>query len=454
MRDALLSRDSQDLDVAIEGDAITAVQELAGVFGGRSVVLDSARGIARLLLSTSAGEIQADLNSAPLGIEADLAARDFTIDAMAVPLGEDGAEPIDPHNGRADLERRMIRTVSPNSLPDDPVRMLRAVRLEAQLGFTIEDNAAEDIRSRAVLVSSVAPERVRDELLKTLAEQGATASLRRLDELGLLTQVIPELEEARDVTQPKEHYWDVLDHLLETPGKVERVLHEPSDEATLCVPRLDGMVVYFAAPIGDGAARSTVLKLAALLHDISKPATKQFEPSGRMRFFGHDTEGAEVSEQILRRLRFCGRTCSMVRSMVRYHLRPSQLSQKGELPTSRAMYRYYRDVGDVAVDTLYLNMADYLAARGPDIELDDWEEHCRMLGHVMAHCESGPDRADKPSWLIDGHDLIAEFLLEPGPIIGEVLETVREAQSAGEIGTKQEALDLAGASLGPGFSSA
>ena len=454
MRDALLARDSQDLDVAIEGDAITAAKELAGVFGGRSVVLDSARGIARLLLSTSVGEIQADLNSAPLGIEADLAARDFTIDAMAVPLAEDVTEPIDPHNGRADLERRMIRTVSPNSLPDDPVRMLRAVRLEAQLGFTIDDNAAEDIRSRAVLVSSVAPERVRDELLKTLAEQGATASMRRLDELGLLTQVIPELEEARGVTQPKEHYWDVLDHLLETPGKVERVLDEPSDEVTRCVPRFDGMVVYFAAPIGDGAARSTVLKLAALLHDISKPATKQFEPSGRMRFFGHDTEGAEVSEQILRRLRFCGRTCSMVRSMVRYHLRPSQLSQKGELPKSRAMYRYYRDVGEVAVDILYLNMADYLAARGPDIELDDWEEHCRMLGHVLAHSESGPDRTVKPSWLIDGHDLMAEFLLEPGPIIGEVLETVREAQSAGEIGTKQEALDLAGARLGSGFSSA
>ena len=287
-------------------------------------------------------------------------------------------------------------------------------------------------------------------MIKTLAEPGATDSLRRLDELGLLTRLIPELEEARGVAQPKEHYWDVLNHLLETPGQVERVLSGPSDEATLCVPGFEGMASYFEEEIGDGAIRSTVLKLAALLHDISKPSTKHFEPSGRMRFFGHDTEGAEVAEQILKRLRFCGRTCDMVRSMVRYHLRPSQLSQKGELPSARAMYRYYRDLGDVAVDTLYLNMADYLAARGPDLELDDWAEHCRMLGHVLAGVDRSLSGADRPEWLIDGHDVMAEFSLGPGPLIGKVLEVVREAQSAGEIATRQEALDLAGVRLGSG----
>ena len=450
MRDALLGQGSQDLDIAVEGDAVAAGQELAAALGGRCVVMDGARGIVRTLLPMPEGEVQADLNSAPLGIEADLAARDFTIDAMAVPLDGEGGDLIDPHEGRADLQLGTIRAVSPSSLSDDPARLLRAVRLEAQLGFTIEYDTVEDIRKKAGLVASVAPERARDELMKTLAEPRATDSLRRLDELGLLTRLIPELEEARGVAQPKEHYWDVLNHLLETPGQVERVLSRPSDEAMVCVPGFEGMADYFEEEIGDGAVRSTVLKLAALLHDISKPSTKHFEPSGRMRFFGHDTEGAEVAEQILKRLRFCGRTCDMVRSMVRYHLRPSQLSQKGELPSARAMYRYYRDLGDVAVDTLYLNMADYLAARGPDLELDDWAEHCRMLGHVLAMYDSGPDSTEGPSWLIDGHDVMAEFSLGPGPLIGEVLEVVREAQSTGEIATRQEALDLAGVRLGSG----
>ncbi len=450
MRDALLGRDSDDLDIAVEGDAAAAGRELAAAFGGRCVVLDRDRGVVRALLSMPEGDVQADLNPAPLGIEADLAARDFTIDAMAVPLDGEGGDVIDPHGGRADLGLRTIRAVSPSSLSDDPARLLRAVRLAAQLGFSIDEGTAEGIRSRAGLVSMVAHERARDELTKTLAETGATDSLRKLDELGLLTRVIPELEEARGVAQPKEHYWDVLDHLLETPGQVERVLCGPSDEATLRVPGFEGMAGYFAEEIGDGAARSTVLKLAALLHDISKPATKQFEPSGRMRFFGHDTEGAEVAERIVKRLRFCGRTCDIVRTMVRYHLRPGQLSQKGELPSARAVYRYYRDLGDVAVDTLYLNMADYLAARGPDLEPDDWAEHCRMLGHVLAGVDRGAEGADRPAWLIDGHDVMSEFSLGPGPVIGEVLEAVREAQSAGEIVTRQEALELAGVRLGSG----
>ncbi len=451
MRDALLSRTSQDLDIAVEGDATAAGQDLAAFFGGRCIVLDGTRGIARTLLPLPEGETQADLNSAPEGIEADLAARDFTIDAMAVLLGEEDHSLVDPYGGRADLDFRTIRTVSRHSLSDDPVRLLRAVRLEAQLGFTIDQDTESDIRPRAALVSRVAPERIRDELLKTLAETGATASLRRLDQLGLLTTVIPELEEARGVTQPKEHYWDVLNHLLETPGQVERVLSETSDDAMRCIPEYAGLEEYFEGESGDGAARGTVLKLAALLHDISKPSTKHFEPSGRMRFFGHDTEGAEVAEQILKRLRFCGRTCDMVRSIVRYHLRPSQLSQKGELPSDRAIYRYYRDLGDVAVDTLYLNMADYLAARGPDLELDDWAEHCRMLGHVLAGVDCSRSGADQRAWLIDGHDVMTEFSLGPGPLIGEVLEIVREAQSAGEIATRREALELAGTSLESGY---
>ena len=455
MRDALLGRSSQDLDIAVEGNAIAVGQDLAAALEGRCVVLDDVRGIARLLLTLPEGETQADINSAQLGIEADLAARDFTIDAMAVPLhGDDREGLIDPHGGRADLELRTIRSVSPSSLSDDPARLLRAVRLAAQLGFTIDRDTAVGIRSRADLIGLVAPERVRDELTKTLAEAGATDSLRTLDELGLLTRVIPELEEARGVTQPKEHYWDVLNHLLETPGQVERALSGPSDEATLCIPQFEGATVHFREEIGDGAIRSTILKLAALLHDISKPSTKHFEPSGRMRFFGHDTEGAEVAEQILKRLRFCGRTCDMVRTMVRHHLRPSQLSQKGELPSKRAIYRYNRDLGDVALDTLYLNMADYLAARGPDLDLDDWAEHCNMLGHVMAGADGGREGGSQPVWLIDGHDVMAEFSLRPGPFIGEVLEAVREAQGAGEIVTRQEALDLVEARIESGVSRA
>ena len=449
VRDAILERAMRDIDLAVEGDATPLARDLARVFGGRFLELDSHRGIARVTIPAGEGVSHVDISLAPDGIHADLGRRDFTVDAMAVALDgitEAQTTIIDPYGGRTDLRRGVIRTVSSSSLSSDPARLLRAVRLGSQLRFAIDDGTARDIRREAHLVDSIAPERVRDEMLKILREPGVTTALRELDCLGLLTRVLPELEDARGVDQPKEHYWDVLDHLLETPGQVERVLRSPEDEAERQVPRFEGIEDYFAEEVGDGHARSTVLKLSALLHDVSKPATKTFEPSGRMRFFGHHTAGAELSEQILRRLRCSNRTVGMVRTMVRYHLRPGQLAQKGELPTPRAVYRYNRDLSDVAVDTLYLNMADYLAARGPLLEIDDWTEHCRTLSHVLTDRSTGKP-LEEPNHLIDGHDVMEAFSLKPGPLVGEMLEVVHEAHATGDIDTKHEALELIGSRL-------
>ncbi len=447
VRDRLLGQPTGDLDLAVSTDALGLARELANRLRGRFVVLDDRRRIARVIVPDGPeGPLTIDLVSAEKGIHHDLARRDFTIDAMAMPIdaaAESTKAVIDPHGGMADLRDGLIRVVSPTALGSDPVRLLRAPRLAARLGFIIEGDTEIQIRQQAHLVTTIAPERARDELLKLLAPEGAAEALRLVDSLNLLTQLIPELEPARGVTQPKEHHWDVFNHLVETTGQVERILfsERPDDFASELRPAFASMQDYFESTMSDGHTRLTLLKLAGLLHDVSKPATRTVEATGRIRFLGHHTEGAEVSERILRRLRISGKGIETVCAMVRHHLRPSQMAQKGELPSRRAIYRYYRDVGDAAVDTLYLNMADYLAARGPMLEQQEWAEHSRVVGHILREGleHKAPDTLSK---LLDGRDIMHAFNLEPGPKIGRLVELVQEAHATGEIATREDALHL------------
>ena len=136
---------------------------------------------------------------------------------------------------------------------------------------------------------------------------------------------------------------------------------------------------YFDRPVSSGSTRRSLLKLAALLHDIAKPQTKAFDENGRMRFLGHPETGAEVVESILERLRFSAKEIKLVTLMVKHHMRPTQLSQDA-MPTSRAIYRYFRDTGDAGIDTLYLSLADHLATRGPGLLPDQWEYHTAAGG--------------------------------------------------------------------------
>ena len=463
LRDALLDRVTEDVDLAVAGDTRAVGTELSDLLGGRSILLDEARDIVRVVMPGSGRGPVIDLSPLPDNIHADLSRRDFTIDAMAVPISEVRPEVeqvplIDPHHGVRDLNARVIRALSPSVFTADGARLMRAPRLAAELGFSIAGETARAIRRHARLVLTVAPERVRNELLRLLARPSATSSLRLLDDLGLLCLIIPELAEARGVTQPREHHWDVFDHCIETAGQVERLIPgTPSSEVppfvTDAIPRFKGLDEHFAREASDGHNRLTTLKLAGLLHDIAKPATRTVESSGRIRFLGHPDQGAQMSAQIMARLRFSRRSIDLVSSMVEQHLRPSQMSQDGELPSKRAVYRYYRDAGDAAIDTLYLNMADYLAARGPLLRKREWADHCRTIEHILRG-DLEPKSDEGPPKLIDGHDLLKTFSLTPGPIIGLILEQVREAQAGGDITSRDGAIELVKSKLSTGAGNA
>lgn len=448
VRDMLLGRDTADIDIAVAADALATARRAADALDGRYVPLDEKNRVGRVVFTHTERHI--DFTTLQGDIEEDLARRDFTIDAMAFELEKaldaslDEDSLIDPFHGREDLRSKSLRAVGGTVFRDDPVRLLRAMRLAGELGFSIEAETEALMRRDAALIAGAAGERVREELLRLLAPPGADRRLAYLAELGLLTALVPELAPAMGVEQPYVHVWDVFEHSIQTVAAVEFILREADwayvgPDVLAMVPWSDGLRHHFEREVSTGSTRRVLLKLAALLHDIAKPQTKATDSTGRTRFLGHPQEGAGLATDILERLRFSKREIQLVELLVRYHLRPTQMSQEG-LPTRRAIYRYFRDTGDAGIDILFLSLADHLATRARTLDPEQWRQHTAMTAYVLENRFEETPAA--PPRLIDGNDIMQAFSLGPGPKIGELLEAVREARAAGEINERQQALEL------------
>ena len=457
VRDAIRGREIHDIDLLVPGDAEPVGRAVADFLGGTPVAVEPWN-ITRVALpfGTDGARVEGarpfiiDINGHHGSLEEDLRARDFTVDAMALPLrdwdsGERFGSIVDPMDGTADLVRGILRATGDGVFQADPGRMLRGVRLANQQGLRMEPDTARAIRRDAPLLHRVSAERVRDEFMAILAADGARVQLEVLDRLDLLCRVIPELEETRNCDQPRaHHYWDVWGHLLHCVEYAEAVTAGHSNNAIYTMaPWTANEDAHFAEIVGDGHTRRTVLKLAALLHDIAKPQTKGPDQNGRIRFLGHSELGAEMVERRLPSLRLARRTTDLVSTMVLHHLRPSQLRERDAMPSRRAIYRYYRDVGDAAVDTLYLAMADFLAARGPELSPERWNNYARMIATVLEAGAAPPAREEGPRALVNGHDLMDALNITPGRRIGALLDRLREAEAVGEVSSRDEALSLA-----------
>lgn len=359
VRDVLLGRDTADIDIAVAADALEIAPKIATALDGKYVALDRINRVGRVILvnkgeASTKGQWKLDFSTVKGTIEQDLAQRDFTIDAIAVDLSQLGKDYtdvslIDPFNGWNDLHQGVIRTVAETAFESDAARLLRAVRLAAELGFSIDKETEALIQRQSYLIARVAGERIREELLRLLTIPQTGQLLPYLDKLGLITAMIPELAQAKGVEQPKEHFWNVFDHSLKIVIAVDFLLRQgawpkdpssdekhTSEEVMAAAPWSAELAQHFALEVSSGSTRRLLLKLAALLHDIAKPRTKAIDAQGRMRFLGHAKEGAVITATILERLRFSAKEVKLVETMVRYHLRPGQMTQN-ELPSHRAI---------------------------------------------------------------------------------------------------------------------
>jgi poly(A) polymerase len=457
LRDALLGRAAHDVDLSVAGDPLNLGRRLADVLGGAFVALHEEFSIARIVVPATDEDRSHSIDLLPVRgeMEGDLAGRDFSINAMAMPLApfvEGKRKPfIDPCGGRLDLGRRLVRALRDDVFYRDPLRLLRAVRLCAELGFSLEAETAALAHRDASLLARSAPERQRDELLRILDSSRGAVGLRLADELGLLERLLPEITATRGEKQPPEHYWDVFQHSLETVAALDALLaaQQPGDRHWAPLWRhlwgemkeLPEVEKHFGEEASPGHGRAGLLKLGGLLHDIAKPKTRTNDDTGRMRFFGHAREGASMVGPILRRLRLSGAEVRLVEAMVREHLRPLQIAKDGP-PSRRALFRFFRDCGDAAIDVLFLSLADHLATVGPRLEWDGWRRHVAVIKHILMQRYADETLAAPPR-LLTGHDLMKALGVSPGPLLGQLLAAVEEAQGAGEVRSREEGLAVA-----------
>ncbi|MBN1138533.1 MAG: CCA tRNA nucleotidyltransferase [Anaerolineae bacterium] len=471
VRDRLLGRPIYDLDVAVAGDGLHLARRLADRFGGAYYPLDEARGTGRAILHDQEGE-HLVVDVARLrghDLAADLADRDLTINALAASVRAP-EEIIDLHGGLDDLRARTIRPVSEASIRNDPLRALRAVRQAAELGFALAPQTELLIRRDGAAIASpeVAGERIRDELARLLALPHSAESLARLDDLGLLTVIFPELAPLRRLPQPPPHHLDVLPHSLKIVDCLEQTVavleqagtgdsrRTPPVATPLAAvlenlrPFAARLRAHLAQTVSETRPRLVTLKLAALLHDTGKAQAYTQDGAagqGRIRFIGHDRIGAGLVEEALRRLRFSAAEVRLGKAIARHHMRPLLLARQ-ENVSSRTVYRFYRDTEQAGVDLLIHALADHLATYAPDTGEDAWRHLLSLAVRMLGDYWERPAERVTPPELLNGHDLMEELGLRPGPHIGELLEAVREAQVSGQVRTREEALALVAGRLG------
>lgn len=325
--------------------------------------------------------------------EDDVRRRDFTINGLLHdPLT---GKTIDYVGGRLDIEQRIIRTIGApeERFAEDYLRMLRAIRLSAELDFTAEAETFRAINALARSVERISPERIRDELFRLLVAPGRSKGVRLLDESGLLNVILPEVTAVKGVEQPPEFHpeGDVFTHTVLALGH----LRNPSPE----------------------------LALATLLHDVGKPPT--MTRTDRIRFNGHDEVGAQMTETICRRLRCSNEQMDRVVSLVRNHLRTKDLPKMRQAKAARFLLQ------EDAADHLELHRVDCLASHG-DLSVWEWA--------VNAQQELAATRPQRPR-LLSGDDLIA-MGFPPGPKFKEILEYVEDAQLEGQVHTHEDAVAL------------
>lgn len=342
-------------------------------------------------------------------LDDDLQRRDFTINAIALSVSKN--QVVDTFNGRIDLQKGLIRTVgNPESrFGEDALRILRAIRIHAELGFAIEEETREGIRKTIPLLEKIAKERIRDEFTRMLMSKNPMEALLVAQDLNVLKFIAPQLEEAIGVEQNQAHAFDVWTHLLKS------LQHAADKEWPLHI------------------------RLAALFHDISKPETRRKSKTGEWTFYGHEVVGARRTKKILEDLRFSKELTDTVVKLVRWHMFFSDTEQI----TLSAVRRMIANVGKENVwDLMNLRMCDRIGTGRPKEDPYRLRKYKAMIEEVMH------DPVSVGMLAIDGQDLMEECKIQPGPKMGAILHALLEVVlDKPELNTKeiliQKAIELA-----------
>jgi putative nucleotidyltransferase with HDIG domain len=430
VRDLRLGRPVVDVDVVVPGDPAPAARRLARATGGAPFALSEAHGAWRVVLDGRTIDVTARRGG---DIVADLGERDFTVNAMAIPVAGAAEDVVDPYGGLSDLADRRMRVVSERVFADDPLRLLRLARIAHELGFEVDPGAARLARRDAHLADRAAGERIYAELRRLLAPEHPDAGVRLLDGLGVLDVVLPEAGPMRGCEQSPFHHLDVFEHTLQVLDAAADISAHPDHYLPRHAERLRRAM---DETVGDDLDARTALRFAALFHDIEKPSTRAVSADGRVGFMGHDKKGAETTRRILKRWRAATSTIRFCMLLVAEHLRLGFMVHDRPLGR-RDAYRYLRATEPYVEASVVISLADRFATRGVRAR----------QAYVRAHAETADEllslvadlEAEEREPLLRG-DEIAELTGSEGPRIGQLVDALAEEQAAGAVTTREEAV--------------
>ena len=458
VRDMLLGNTTHDLDIALAGDALAVAIQVANKLGGAYFPLDEEHGAGRVVMIAADGSrYHLDFTTfrGP-DLEADLRARDFTINALALDVHQPQAM-IDPLGGAADLKNKLLRACSATTFSADPLRTLRAVRLATTLRFRITMDTQSSLLAAVSHLDQISPERLRDELFRILEGPSAFTAIQLLDRFQILPHVLPELEKLKGVAQSAPHTDDVWVHTIQTMRHLQSLLqvlgpvHDPDASADLMMGLVTSQLgryrqlidEHLKAELTADRPGRALLFLGALYHDIGKPQTQNIEADGTIRFFEHPQVGAELIRSRGRQLRLSNPEIQRLETIVHHHMRPLLLAQDKRPPTRRATFRFFRDTGEGGVDICLLSLADTLGTYGSSLPQQVWVDQIAVVRKLLEAWWEQRETQVSPEPLLKGGQLIEALDLKPGPQVGRLYQYLLEAQASGEIKTRAQALELA-----------
>lgn len=437
LRDFLIKRKPQeiiDVDIVLDKQLEEVSKKFADRIKAAWFYLDPENGVIRIVKKTQK-QFQFDFSLLKGNdIKQDLSYRDFTINALAIDLDDFLKERfnfIDPFQGKDDLKKRIVRVIKEQNLITDPIRILRAFSISAQLDFEIEKGSLQMLKRNVSLLETEAGERITEELFKILSQENSFKYFAQLHEAKVLDYIFDSWESMRNLKHGPYHHLSVDLHSIFSLEMLEK-LYQELDKTSW--PELNQ---YLNQIIADRRKRREILKLATLLHDIGKPFTCQITNNGKIKFTGHEKIGKEIVGKISLRLRLSRQERKMLKDMLYYHLRPGFLVDCIDR-SHRALLRYLRDTAQEAISIILLSIADKEATRGPFTSEKDRIKHKRVLLEIIN--DYFKKEEVKLPRLVSGWDIMEILGIKPGPIVGKILHEIEEAQVERKVSTREEAL--------------
>ncbi len=442
VRDAYKRAEITDIDIAVDGDALSIAKKIADWLDADIYIMDRERGVARVFVKRGSGAILLDFaRFRGATLADDLRKRDFTVNALAADLLGDLSQMIDLLGGGRDLRERVLRRCSPNAIEQDPLRALRAVRQSTQLALKIHPATLSDIHQFAAGLSQISPERIRDEFFKLLALDKAARGLRVLNHLGLLQRILPDQFGLQQTAKKSPLRLDAWSRSLHAAERMCAILTAVSDRRTdnsaavfdlgMLVMQMDRfrrqLQQRLRRSYGNGRRHKELLVLAALLSDPD-----ELEPAGA------GEQWSRTAKAVSRSLRLTleeGRQLSLVLCNYQVILAESEWS-----PLAR--HRFWFGIGEAGIDAIFLAAAVYLGMQGAEMRQAEWLAFVDSAIGLLDTWFNQYEDVVNPPPLLDGDDIIKALGIAGGPKIGSLLSALREAQVLGTVRSVSDARDF------------